>query len=111
MTTARAWELIDGLLRARYPGREPSTLPRDAIADLYGEMATDRAAGWDTGRYASPRFFLMLLRRHATTGAFVPPRHGGNSGTAGWAYLQDRYPFEWQVAIEAPLGASTDYRG
>jgi hypothetical protein len=45
------------------------------------------------------------------TGAFVHPRHGGNSGTAGWAYLQDRYPFEWQVAIEAPLGASTDYRG
>lgn len=104
-------ELIDELLRARYPGREPSMLPRDAIADLYGEMATDRVAGWDAARYGSPRFFLLLLRRHAMTGAFVHPRHGGNSGTAGWAYLQDRYPFAWQTAIEAPLGESTDYRG
>jgi hypothetical protein len=104
-------ELVDELLRARYPGREPSTLPRDAIADLYGEMASDQVAGWDTGRYGSPRFFLLLLRRHAMTGAFVHPRHGGNSGTAGWAYLQDRYPFAWQTAIEAPLGESTDYRG
>jgi hypothetical protein len=104
-------DLVDGLLRARHPGREPSTLPRDAIADLYGEMATDQVAGWDTNRYGSPRFFLLLLRRHAMTGAFVHPRHGGNSGTAGWAYLQDRYPFAWQTAIEAPLGASTDYRG
>jgi hypothetical protein len=104
-------QLVDGLLRARYPGREPTTLPRDAIADLYGEMATDQVAGWDTGLYEHPRFFLLLLRRHAMTGAFVHPRHGGNSGTAGWAYLESRYPFDWHQAIEAPLGHSTDYRG
>lgn len=104
-------ELIDELLRASNPGRDPLTLPRDAFADLYGAMASDQVAGWDTGRYGSPRFFLLLLRRHAMTGAFVHPRHGGNSGTAGWAYLQDRYPFDWQAAIEAPLGDNTDYRG
>ena len=104
-------ELIDAVLRARNPGREPLTLPRDAFADLYDEMATDQVAGWDTGRYGSPRFFLLLLRRHAMTGAFVHPRHGGNSGTAGWAYLKDRYPFDWGAAMEAPLGRNTDYRG
>jgi hypothetical protein len=101
-------ELIDGLLRARHPGRDPATLPRDAIADLYAGV---EVGGWDASRYGSPRFFLLLLRRHAMTGAFVHPRHGGNSGTAGWAYLQDRYPFDWQAAIEAPLGDNTDYRG
>lgn len=104
-------EIVDDLLKARHPGRDPLTLPRDAFADLYDEMATDSVAGWDTARYGSPRFFLLLLRRHAMTGAFVHPRHGGNSGTAGWAYLQDRYPFDWQAAIEAPLGRNTDYHG
>lgn len=103
--------LVDDLLRARNPGRDPLSLPRDAFADLYDEMATDRVAGWDTGRYGSPRFFLLLLRRHAMTGAFVHPRHGGNSGTAGWAYLHDRYPFDWAAAMEAPLGRNTEYRG
>jgi hypothetical protein len=104
-------DLIDGVLEARNPGRDPLTLPRDAFADLYGEMANDRVDGWDTGRYGSPRYFLLLLRRHAMTGAFVHPRHGGNSGTAGWAYLQSRYPFDWGAAMEAPLGRNTDYRG
>lgn len=104
-------ELVDEVLGARNPGRDPLTLPRDAFGDLYDEMATDQVAGWDSGRYASPRFFLLLLRRHAMTGAFVHPRHGGNSGTAGWAYLRDRYPFDWPAAMEAPLGRNTDYRG
>jgi hypothetical protein len=104
-------DLIDEVLKARNPGRDPLTLPRDAFADLYGEMADDRVGGWDTSRYGSPRYFLLLLRRHAMTGAFVHPRHGGNSGTAGWAYLQSRYPFDWAAAMEAPLGRNTDYRG
>ena len=99
------------LLRTRNPGRDPLTLPRDAFADLYDEMAADQVGGWDTGRYGSPRFFLLLLRRHAMTGAFVHPRHGGNSGTAGWADLQSRCPFDWGAAMEAPLGRNTDYRG
>jgi hypothetical protein len=58
------------------------------------------------------------LRRHAITGAFVHPRHGGNSGTAGWRYLESRYVdsggqtlFDWAKAIEAPLGRNVDYRG
>ena len=52
------------------------------------------------------------------TGAFVHPRHGGNSGTAGWAYLESRFRdaddktlFDWRQAMEAPLGRNTDYRG
>ncbi|MDQ3154548.1 MAG: gluconate 2-dehydrogenase subunit 3 family protein [Actinomycetota bacterium] len=111
-------DIIDGLLRTRYPGRDPLMLPRDAFADLYAEMATDQVTGWDTDRYGSPRHFLLLLRRHAMTGAFVHPRHGGNSGTAGWVYLesrfrdqQDRTLFDWRATIEAPLGHNTDYRG
>jgi hypothetical protein len=48
----------------------------------------------------------------------VHPRHGGNSGTAGWAYLETRFRdkddktlFDWRQAMEAPLGRNTDYRG
>ena len=111
-------DVIDDLLRGRFPGRDPLTLPPEAHEDLYNEMADDRVAGWDTNRYGSPRFFLLLLRRHAMTGAFVHPRHGGNSGTAGWVYLESRYRdaedhtlFDWRAAIEAPLGNNSDYRG
>ena len=111
-------QIIDEVLRSRYPSRDPVDLPPEAYADLYGEMGNDEVAGWDKGRYSSPRFFLLLLRRHAMTGAFVHPRHGGNSGTAGWAYLEARYRdaagttlFDWGQAMEAPLGRNTDYRG
>jgi len=110
--------LIDGLLRARNGGLDPLLLPVDAYAGLYDEMATDHVDGWDTGRYGSPRFFLLLLRRHAMTGAFVHPKAGGNSGAAGWSYLETRYQdqagntlFDWRRAIEVPLGHNTDYRG
>jgi hypothetical protein len=110
--------LVDGLLRARSGGADPLTLPADVYVDLYQEMETDHVAGWDTGRYRSPRFFLLLLRRHAMTGAFAHPKAGGNSGTAGWTYLESRFRddagatlFDWRRAIEAPLGHNTDYRG
>jgi hypothetical protein len=110
--------IIDALLRSRNGGADPLTLPADVYVDLYREMETDHVDGWDTGRYGSPRYFLLLLRRHAMTGAFVHPRSGGNSGTAGWMYLesrfrddQDRTLFDWRRAIEAPLGHNTDYRG
>ncbi|MEY2441789.1 MAG: hypothetical protein QOJ46_1215 [bacterium] len=110
--------IIEGVLRSRYPGRDPVTLPSGAYADLYGEMANDDVPGWDKSRYGSPRYFLLLLRRHAMTGAFVHPRHGGNSGTAGWAYLETRFRdaddkslFDWRQAMEAPLGHNEDYRG
>lgn len=110
--------IIDGLLRGRHGGLDPLLLPADEYAALYDEMATDRVNGWDTGRYGSPRYFLLLLRRHAMTGAFVHPKAGGNSGTAGWSYLEDRFTdagrqtlFDWRRAIEAPLGHNTDYRG
>lgn len=113
--------IIDGVLRARFPGRDPVTLPPEAFAELYEQMATgpDGAVpGWDSGRYGRPKFFLLMLRRHAMTGAFVHPRHGGNSGTAGWVYLESRFRdsqnrtlFDWRAAIEAPLGLNTDYRG
>lgn len=110
--------IIEGVLRTRYPNRNPVDLPPEAYADLYAEMSNDDVAGWDKDRYGSPRFFLLLLRRHAMTGAFVHPRHGGNSGAAGWAYLATRYRdahgntlFDWSQAMEAPLGRNTDYRG
>ena len=110
--------IIEGLLRGRSGGLDPLDLPRDVYEDLYREMETDHVDGWDTGRYQSPRYFLLLLRRHAMTGAFVHPKSGGNSGTAGWMYLESRFRdeqdhtlYDWRRAIEAPLGRNTDYRG
>lgn len=110
--------IIDGLLRRRSGGIDPLMLAPEAYAALYDEMAANRVDGWDTGRYAEPRFFLLLLRRHAMTGAFTHPRSGGNSGAAGWSYLETRFRdaqdgtlFDWRRALEAPLGHNTDYRG
>jgi len=110
--------IIDGLLRSRFGGLDPLAAPPEMYAELYAQMQTDRVDGWDTSRYRSPQFFLLLLRRHAMTGAFVHPRHGGNSGAAGWMYLEDRFRdedertlFDWRGAVEAPLGRNTDYRG
>lgn len=110
--------VIDGLLRRRYGGLDPLMLALDVYAELYDEMKDERVDGWDYGRYGSPRFFLLMLRRHAMTGAFAHPRSGGNSGAAGWMYLESRYRneqdetlFDWRRAIEAPLGHSRDYRG
>lgn len=103
--------LIDGLLRSRFPGRDPAELGRQIFMDLYGELASNRVNGWDRGRYNDPAYFLVLLRRHAMTGAFAHPKHGGNFGAAGWAYLAERFAFDWRAAVEAPLGTNTDYRG
>jgi hypothetical protein len=111
-------KMIDGLLRGRYGGLDPLMLPPDVYADLYAEMATNNVSGWDRSRYADPRFFLLLLRRHAMTGAFTHPKSGGNSGAAGWMYLESRFRdeqertlFDWRRAIEAPLGHNAEYRG
>ena len=103
--------ILDRLLRQRFPGREPATLGRQVFVDLYDELANDEVAGWDESQYGSPAHFLVLLRRHAMTGAFAHPKHGGNAGAIGWAYLRERFPFEWPLAVEAPLGRSRDYRG
>jgi hypothetical protein len=79
-------------------------------------MANDSVDGWDKAQYGSPNFFLQLLRRHTYTGAFSHPKYGGNAGAAGWAWLEDRFRgpgnescFNWQRAIEQPLGTSADY--
>jgi hypothetical protein len=107
--------ILDRLLRERFPGREPAALGRQVFLDAYEEMGRNddgrNMPGWDAARYGSPRYFLLLLRRHVMTGAFAHPKHGGNAGAIGWAYLQERFPFAWQLAVEAPLGANRDYRG
>ncbi|MFI9201185.1 hypothetical protein [Streptomyces sp. NPDC053048] len=110
--------IIGDLVRARSGGRDPAVVEPELYTDLYVQMADERVDGWDYGRYASPRHFLLVLRRHAMTGAFVHPRHGGNSGAAGWMYLESRFRdaggatlFDWRRALESPLGHNTDYRG
>jgi hypothetical protein len=110
--------LIDEIVRSRYGGLDPLMAPPDAYRDLYNEMKSDTVSGWDKGRYGSPRYFLLLLRRHAMTGAFTHPRSGGNSGAVGWVYLESRFRdsndqtlFDWRQAMESPLGHNTDYRG
>ncbi len=102
---------IGRILRQRDPGREPGDASRDLYVALYDQMAADDVAGWDRADYASPRYFLDLLRRHALTGAFAHPKYGGNTAVAGWAYLKSRFPFAWANALEQPLGGDPVYRG
>lgn len=115
-------EMIDAILRKRHPGKDPEFLEETSYVRLYDEMANSSPElfqdGWDRERYNDPRHFLNLLRRHAITGAFAHPKYGGNAGGMAWAYLGERYKtddgataFDWGQAIEAPLGASTEYRG
>jgi hypothetical protein len=103
--------LIDAILRGRHPGREPADLGRQVFLNLYAELTSNAVAGWSKEKYGDPAYFLLLLRRHTMTGAFAHPKHGGNAGAIGWAYLQERFPFAWQLAVEAPLGDNRDYRG
>ncbi len=108
--------LIEGVLRGRFPGLAPAEISKADYQQLYQEMAADQVDGWDKGQYGSPNFFLQLLRRHTYSGAFSHPKYGGNAGAAGWAWLEHRFRgpkdescFDWQRAIEPPIGASADY--
>jgi len=109
---------IDRVLRQRNPYMDPQDMPAGAYAQLYDEMAANDVPGWDYRAYGSPRYFWTLLRRHVYTGAFSHPKHGGNVGAAGWAYLAERFSgaggktlFDWRRSIEPPLGLSSDYNG
>lgn len=111
-------DLIARIVRGRAPGIEPAKASKEIFIDLYGEMASGTVAGWDTSKYGNPAYFLQMLRRHAFTGAFSHPKYGGNAGALGWRYLADRFRdangatlFDWQRAIEEPLGVNPDYRG
>ncbi len=116
--------IIDRVLRQRNPYVEPAQMTRDMYFNLYNEMATNQVGGWDYSQYASPQYFLYLLRRHVLTGAFCHPKYGGNAGAAGWAYLSERYNtpapipgqppitlFDWRRSLEPPLGTNMDYLG
>lgn len=116
--------IIDGVLRRRNPYTEPAKMSRNEYISLYKDMASNTVAGWDYQAYANPQYFLYLLRRHVVTGAFCHPKYGGNAGSAGWAFLEDRYRlpspapgregatlFDWSRALEKPLGANADYFG
>jgi hypothetical protein len=109
---------IDRVLRLRNPFLDPGKMAKEEFIQLYEEMARDDVPGWDKSVYGSPRFFLQLLRRHTFTGAFSHPRHGGNVGGVGWAYLAEKFRtspqetlFDWRRALEIPLGTNPDYRG
>lgn len=116
-------QLIDEVLRSRYPAINSWNVPSAGIEQLYNEMADGNVAGWDYNKYNNPRHFLKTLRRHSITGAFCHPRHGGNVGGAGWNYLKERYTardkngqpiesyFNWDKAIERPIGSNEDYLG
>jgi hypothetical protein len=126
-------DLCYQVLQRWMPDHDPLTLPSEEYATLYQQMANDTPgslAGWDYSRYGSSRFFLQLLRRHTFTGAFSHPKHGGNSGAAGWQFLATnlndpttgKLPelksvntpaayFDWARALEPPLGRNNEYRG
>ena len=117
--------LIDRVLRQRNPGIEPRDLEDGAYEALFRDMKINAPSlfqdGWDARRYDNPAYFLYVIRRHAWTGAFSHPKYGGNPGGMAWAFLGETYSttgdsppltaYDWRRALEAPLGASTEYRG
>ena len=123
-------EMLRNVLLRRHPDRDPASLEVEDYVALYDQMASFKDAqgnqallndGWDLKRYGNPAAFLWLLRRHAWTGAFSHPKYGGNPGGMAWGFLAATYhttddnppqtAFNWQQAIEPPLGTSTEYRG
>jgi hypothetical protein len=115
-------EMIERILRRRYPAKDPAFIEESAFTTLYDQLAVGAPAlfadGWDGARYGSPQHFLWLLRRHAWTGAFAHPKWGGNPGGLAWSYLAERFradggatAFAWWQAVEPPLGTSPEYRG
>jgi hypothetical protein len=115
--------IIDQLLRQRNPTADSWTVSKELINELYDEMASGNVPGWNYTAYNNPTYFLSLIRRHTLTGAFSHPRYGGNIGGAGWNYLHEKYDikndaaqvtgnyFNWQLALEKPIGSNTDYKG
>ncbi|MBN9519751.1 hypothetical protein J0H58_14715 [bacterium] len=113
---------IDRALRALNPYTDPYLIPAEQYIELYNSMAASRPGdgsvpGWDYAAYDNPAFFIYLLRRHAVSTAFSHPKYAGNVGAAGWAYLSERYAdkagatlFDWEPALEKPLGTSEYYR-
>jgi hypothetical protein len=111
-------EQIDRVLRQRNPFVESWEVSEQLILDLYEDMADGNVSGWDYVEYTNPRYFLELLRRHTITGAFSHPKYGGNVHGVGWAYLEERYRdaegetlFDWEAALEKPLGRNAEYVG
>lgn len=110
--------IIDGILRKRKPGQEPSQMSREVFVELYFQMGQGDVPDWDYSRYSNPGFFLQILRRHTITGAFSHPKYGGNIGAAGWSFLSEIFRnqegktlFDWMRTMEQPLGNNPDYIG
>jgi hypothetical protein len=102
---------INRILRSRNPYAEPKNMAESLYVELYDQMRTNQVPGWDYTLYSSPKYFLYLLRRHTVTGAFCHPKYGGNSGAVGWLWLSGQFPFDWDSALEKPLGKSWSYNG
>lgn len=118
--------VIDKLFRARNPYVESWKVSDELFAQFYDQVANSGnvlVPDWDYSSYSNPIYFFGLLRRHAITGAFSHPRYGGNIAGAGWNYLHEKYEtkdelgnvtgtnFNWQRALEHPLGSNIDYHG
>lgn len=113
---------IDKALRTMNPYVDPYQMSDKLYIELYNQMAASKPGdgsvpGWDYNSYSNPAYFIYLLRRHAVTTAFSHPKYAGNVGGAGWAYLSERYTdsdggnvFDWEPALEKPLGTNEYYR-
>lgn len=111
-------QLMNQVLTTRDPINHVSMMRSSIFEVLYDEMGSGSVPDWDYSRYNNPAYFLQIFRRHAYTGAFSHPKHGGNASGSGWAYIQERLKddqgktlFNWRQNFERPLGTSKDYNG
>ena len=109
-------KLIDDVLRRRFPGLAPAEVSKDAYQDLYQQMANER---WMVGTRASTAARTSSFNCCAATPtpvhsrirntAAMPARRAGRGSRTDSAAPKDESCFNWQRAIEPPLGASADY--
>ncbi len=110
---------IKRILFALNTFQEPKEMDEYFYQRIYQIMSQNDFTIWNKATYENPSYFIMVLRRHIITAAFSHPKHGGNTDALGWQFLDsllrnnnhDGAGFDWQQALEKPLGINNDYIG
>lgn len=99
--------------------QEPKNMDDTFYQRIYQIMNKKDFTIWNKDIYEDPSYFLKVLRRHIITATFSHPKHGGNTNALGWQFLDsvlsdgkhENAGYDWQQAMEKPLGTNQEYIG